>query len=637
MLRAPPGGWVDAFLTLRFLAQASLYCFALALTPLTAVGGGTLFTETFDSVALRDDAGTHADWNTADGVLRLPPGVARTLSFTDMVVGLEGSSVDIEIIDANGDGLPDVISGRDSVLFYANNGTSMPFEGAIASPTSGSNWVFGLALGDLNVSGRPDLVIGSQSQFFAVPSRVKLNNGSADPFTGVAATQFGGFFRNDNVRLGDLDGDGLLDVVGSGAQPRIWWNNGTDAPFTFGDGWTLLDTFTASVELADMNDDGHLDVVLTGGVSGAADAYLFLNNGTAAPFDGVIATEIGGPLAAGNSSLGVADLDGDGLVDIAVAGFSNPGVRVYFNNGTATPFSGVTATPVTDLGKVDIASGDIDGDGNLDLITAAPGPTLLYLNNGTADPFDGVVPIQIGTVLNGNALDLSDVDADGDLDVGVARGNSTIGMTDVVFRSEAAPARGPGFAFDTSRTRATSLAVDDAPGNISYATLSAVATMPANTAIDYFLSNNGGLGWYQVRLDEQFCFPTAGSALRWRVELQSLSPAVSPVLDSVSINIEPVSDTDCDTIVDVTDNCTLVPNLDQRDSNGDGFGNLCDGDFNGDCRTNIADLAIMKAGFLGADPDLDLDGSGSVNIADLAIFKGLFLGQPGPSGLAACP
>lgn len=97
------------------------------------------------------------------------------------------------------------------------------------------------------------------------------------------------------------------------------------------------------------------------------------------------------------------------------------------------------------------------------------------------------------------------------------------------------------------------------------------------------------------------------------------------------------ADSDGDGVPDLSDNCIFVANADQRDTNGDGFGNICDGDFNDDCRTNIADLAIFKGGFLGTDPDLDLNGIGGVNIADLSIFKGLFLGAPGPSGLAACP
>ncbi len=96
------------------------------------------------------------------------------------------------------------------------------------------------------------------------------------------------------------------------------------------------------------------------------------------------------------------------------------------------------------------------------------------------------------------------------------------------------------------------------------------------------------------------------------------------------------ADADGDGIDDAVDNCSLQHNADQRDSNGDGFGNLCDEDLNGDCAINFGDLAALKAVFLSSDADADFNGDGSVNFGDLARMKARFLGQPGPSGLVDC-
>ena len=96
-------------------------------------------------------------------------------------------------------------------------------------------------------------------------------------------------------------------------------------------------------------------------------------------------------------------------------------------------------------------------------------------------------------------------------------------------------------------------------------------------------------------------------------------------------------DTDNDGISDAMDNCTFVANLDQRDSNGDNFGNPCDADLNNDLVINFLDLGIMKANFFSANPDADLDGGGSVNFLDLGIMKSSFFGEPGPSGVANAP
>jgi hypothetical protein len=94
------------------------------------------------------------------------------------------------------------------------------------------------------------------------------------------------------------------------------------------------------------------------------------------------------------------------------------------------------------------------------------------------------------------------------------------------------------------------------------------------------------------------------------------------------------ADTDEDGIADEDDNCTLVPNADQRDTNGDGFGNICDPDLDNDGITNFIDLGTMRSVFFSADPDADFNGDGVVNFVDLGIMRSLFFQPPGPSGVA---
>lgn len=94
-------------------------------------------------------------------------------------------------------------------------------------------------------------------------------------------------------------------------------------------------------------------------------------------------------------------------------------------------------------------------------------------------------------------------------------------------------------------------------------------------------------------------------------------------------------DTDQDGVVDPEDNCTNVSNADQRDTNGDGFGNLCDPDLNNDNVINAADLALLRSVFFDTgDLDADFNGDGVVNSTDLSFMKARFFGAPGPSGVA---
>jgi uncharacterized repeat protein (TIGR01451 family) len=99
------------------------------------------------------------------------------------------------------------------------------------------------------------------------------------------------------------------------------------------------------------------------------------------------------------------------------------------------------------------------------------------------------------------------------------------------------------------------------------------------------------------------------------------------------------NDSDGDGVGDDQDNCTLVPNASQCDSDGDNYGNACDGDFDNSGFVNYGDLAALKQGFFGPSepPDyseLDMNCDGAINMTDLGSFKQAFGLPPGPSGLA---
>jgi len=101
-----------------------------------------------------------------------------------------------------------------------------------------------------------------------------------------------------------------------------------------------------------------------------------------------------------------------------------------------------------------------------------------------------------------------------------------------------------------------------------------------------------------------------------------------------------ITDGDGDVIANICDNCTEVANVDQLDSNGDGYGNICDADLNGDLMVNLADLSILRSAYGATSgdasfiPDADLNGDGIINLGDLAIMRSQYGRAPGPSGLA---
>ncbi len=102
------------------------------------------------------------------------------------------------------------------------------------------------------------------------------------------------------------------------------------------------------------------------------------------------------------------------------------------------------------------------------------------------------------------------------------------------------------------------------------------------------------------------------------------------------------TDSDSDGVFDNLDNCTLVANGPlipdaggniQLDTDGDGFGNICDADLDNDGTVGFSDFTLFRTVFGTADPDADFDGDGAVGFSDFTIFRASFGGAPGPSGL----
>jgi hypothetical protein len=98
-------------------------------------------------------------------------------------------------------------------------------------------------------------------------------------------------------------------------------------------------------------------------------------------------------------------------------------------------------------------------------------------------------------------------------------------------------------------------------------------------------------------------------------------------------------DTDGDGIADLfdveADNCTEVVNVPQRDTDNDGYGNMCDPDFDQNGVVDPIDFSLLKSRFgQPGFPDQDLNGNGIVDPGDFSRLKSMFGQPPGPSGLA---
>ena len=104
--------------------------------------------------------------------------------------------------------------------------------------------------------------------------------------------------------------------------------------------------------------------------------------------------------------------------------------------------------------------------------------------------------------------------------------------------------------------------------------------------------------------------------------------------------LDPVADADGDGVPNGMDDCSQLANADQRDTNGDGYGNACDADYDGDGDVDDHDWAIFQEAYGTSEgnaqyhADVDLDGDGVIGIADYLELTELYGKPPGPSGVS---
>jgi hypothetical protein len=284
-----------------------------------------------------------------------------------------------------------------------------------ATPELGDGTCLAVALGDLDVDGDLDaLVAGDTYQ----PSTIWLNDG-AGAFSPQPLTPTLSISDTVDVALGDLDLDGDLDALlaNNHDQPQtVWLNDGTG-------GFHRHDAFGAgnsyAVALGDLDGDGDLDAVLVDFLEGSHTVWLNDGTGHFAPHPTL-------PIFANGCDpldIALGDLDGDGDLDaLVISDICTE--RVWLNDGSGA-FHSHGSFDAGDSFGGDL--GDVDADGDLDAVVSQHGPLVLpappvWLNDGAANFGPHPVPSTFGPQSDAEVA-LGDMDGDGDLDAVVVAGH----------------------------------------------------------------------------------------------------------------------------------------------------------------------------------------------------------------------
>lgn len=332
---------------------------------------------------------------------------------------------------------------------FANGATVRFGSGSGSFPTSstigGLVTPVVLVAADFNGDGAADLAIGNNAGFSADPvghtiSILLNNNNGSGTFTALApgsSPATNGFVTR--LVAADVNEDGDVDLLAVDANT---FPNGVR--FYAGDGTghfaaaTVISTDTHSpnaLVAVDLNGDPHLDLAVTTGDSTA----IFIGNGDGtfgAPTYLLYPDPIQG--ADGAVHVAAADIDHDGDTDLATTAGNFPGgVTIFRNNGNATftrsrfQINSVVTNPIF------VALADLDGNGNIDIVTAnqfgcTPDGSNLSARPGNGDgTFGAIVPLSVGygpTCVNShwqpNAVAAVDLNCDGAADLIVPNMNT---------------------------------------------------------------------------------------------------------------------------------------------------------------------------------------------------------------------
>jgi hypothetical protein len=305
--------------------------------------------------------------------------------FTNIITGLP--PLDFDFLDYDNDGRLDILftggTGPNwTAQIWRNTGSGfldinagLTFYGAAGS---------GRAFGDYDNDGRTDVVLSGIEVGFRPFINFWRNNGG-----GFALATSAGFISGSAAAWGDYDSDGRLDILLIMDQynsanlnyftnlTQVWRNTGNGFS-NINAGLPAMDTASGSVAWGDYDNDGRLDILLTGHQSNATNLLTQVWRNTGNGFSNINANLPG--VLFGSAAWG--DYDNDGRLDILLRGYSvlttnaeltTPILQVWRNTGGG--FTNISAgLPGLSASSVGSAAwGDYDNDGRLDILFTANG------------------------------------------------------------------------------------------------------------------------------------------------------------------------------------------------------------------------------------------------------------------------
>jgi hypothetical protein len=334
-------------------------------------------------------------------------------------------AVGIHVADMDNDGDLDLLSvERDgnTVAWYENDGARPP-KFRPHGITFNALAAVSIHAGDLDGDGDMDVVSAAEDE-----NKIAwyLNDGNHPPTFYEAGFYQPGLPPPDHdyakaVFAADLNGDGKVDIayVGEDNSEVGWLENQGGVPPTFVPHVLAQDANHAkSIIAEDLDRDGDLDLLVASSDDNKVAWYE--NDGAAAP---TFTVHVVTTNAVGARAVHAADLDGDGDLDLLSASRVDNRITWYPNrtiHRTAIFNEGTQSVVHVAVGARNVHADDLDGDGDIDMLSVAETELLWHENNGASPPAFTTHLIDNRQISGGRWVTTGDLDNDGDVDVAAA-------------------------------------------------------------------------------------------------------------------------------------------------------------------------------------------------------------------------
>jgi gliding motility-associated-like protein len=355
--------------------------------------------------------------------------------------------ISVAIADLDGDGKPDLVvtsSGSNTISIYRNTSVSgtigtTSFAPKVDFATGGSPTQ--LAIGDLDGDGKPELVTTNLTSNTISIFRNISTSGSITTASFADKVDLATVASPRGIAIGDLDGDGkpelvVTNTVNTNWSISIFRNISTSGTLSTASFDTRVDYLAGRepycIVIGDIDGDGKPDLATANNSGGTIS--LFRNTSTRgsisttsfAPYVDIPATAQNGA----SHGLAIGDLDGDGKPDLAVANGNGRSISILRNTATSGSITTASFAPKveivvgnTTIQPTQIVIGDLDGDGKPDVAYANYNSAICVFRNIstsgslTAASFAPKVEFPVGTTVLPYGLAIGDLDGDGKTDM----------------------------------------------------------------------------------------------------------------------------------------------------------------------------------------------------------------------------